>query len=113
MTDHRPGDRNPIADILSQNAGPDATRSALDAEIRRARVDLLDSVFPPDVARRYARIRAEQLAAVAEAARHISSALAEGVDGDVLSGAVAQKVKDGIAEIAGQKDYARGIESIT
>lgn len=111
MADYN-SDRNPIADILSQKAKPDATRDALDAEIRRARVNLLDSVFPPDVTQRYATIRAEQLKTVSEAARQISSALAADVREGILSGAVAQKVKDGIAELTSHSGYSHGIESI-
>lgn len=107
-------DDNPLADAISRHQDADALQAALNTELHRATVEMLNSGLPLDVRARNSAVRERHVAAVNEAARYIYVALAQAnIDNGVLAGQVAETVKQGMAEIASQNDYTSGIASIT
>lgn len=109
---HRADSDLSLSDIL-RNAGRSSEGNALEDLLRRSSNELLNSAFPPDVRRRYSRIGSEQRKTIEALARDIRQTLTSAdVSERVLSGMVAEKVKEGIADILSGTDYAAGVGSI-
>lgn len=103
---------NPLDDILTEHSDPDDLLAAINAEIHRSTLDALNGALPLDVHSRYSAVKERRLAEVTDAARTIFVTLTEAKIDGVLAGAVAEKVKEGIAELTTHNDYTHGIASI-
>lgn len=107
-------DNNSLVDQLRQaGASPNAASAGVDDALRRATRQMLGAAFPLDVHHRYAGVKSRQLAAIERTTEKFNHTLTSLKPGDdVLSGKVAEAVKEGIAKLALHKDYTGGVGSI-
>lgn len=114
MYDHN-ANGSAIADALRQEGvSADALRRAVEDQLHRSSQTILNGLLPRDVHHRYATIATAESDAITHLAEQILSTLkAADAGAHVLSGKVAEKVKEGIAEITKNHDYTHASKSIT
>ena len=85
----------------------------IQAQVHGMAVGLLHSMLPPLVHANYAAVKVSESAVVLPAHGGIRAALgAADTSNGVLAGAVADKVKQGLAELTRRSDYSEGVNSI-
>jgi hypothetical protein len=103
-----------IADFL--RAGPSGASAHdddflawLDGQLRAASQAMIEATLPPDVHQRYRMVKTDAARKIGEHAETIRRTLADAKIDDVLAGAVAEKVRSGIAELTSNGDYSRAV----
>ena len=94
-------------------SGATEVQAWIQAQVHGMAVGLLHSMLPPLVHANYATVMVSASAIVLPAHGGIHAALsAADTSNGVLAGAVADKVKHGLADLNRRNDYAEGVNSI-
>src|SRR6478609_248757 len=100
--------------MRQEGVSADSLRQAVEDQLHRASEQLLNTTLPRDVHHRYAMVKSGESDAITHLAKEILHTLnTADVGKDVLSGKVADKVKQGIAELTGHNDYTHAAKSIS
>lgn len=105
----------PLHDLLNEavHMTADEATSEIERLARNAAMDLLNAALPPIVRANTAAVKASSWAALGAASGIVGFTLTTAdVSNDVISGAVAHKVREGIDELRSNSDYAQGVNSI-
>lgn len=113
MYDYNPNG-SPIADALRQEGvSAESVQKTIEDQLHRASGHILNATLPRDIHHRYATIASEESKAIGDLAAEVLHTLKNaGVGKDVLSGKVAEKVEQGIAELTGHNDYTLAVKSL-
>jgi hypothetical protein len=82
----------------------------LDGQLRGASQAIIEATLPPDVHQRYDLVKRDAARKIGEHAETIRRTLVDAKIDDVLAGAVAEKVRSGIAELTADGDYSRAVK---
>lgn len=91
----------------------DSTIHAIDGAVHEAARRMLDAALPPMVHAQYAIVKGGNWVAMEGAVTAVNVTLRGADVAAALSGTVEEKVTAGLARIAANNGYARGVESIT
>lgn len=92
------------------SAGHDDFLAWLDSQLRGASQAIIEATLPPDVHQRYGAVKLDVARRIGEHAETIRRTLADAKVDEVLAGAVAEKVRSGLAELTSDSDYSRVVK---
>lgn len=82
----------------------------VDGRLRAASQAMIEATLPPDVQHRYDLVTGDVARTIGDHAETIRRTLAATKIDEVLAGAVAEKVRSGIADLTSNRDYSRAVK---